>query len=175
MMRLFVGLGLTVEARDALVRVVSGLGVRGRRTLATNYHLTLAFLGNRDEGQAPAIQPIIAAAAKDRRPLTLSVSKLGYFGKRESALLHAKLTESEALYALSYTLRQLLTEAGESFDPKPFAPHITLARKADLTVTDLTVPLPPITFTADCLTLFHSARIQDVLRYRPIFEAKFQE
>ena len=58
---------------------------------------------------------------------------------------------------------------------KPFAAHITLMRKADLTEADLQTPLPPVTFTADRLTLYHSARVQDILRYKPVFEVTLGE
>ncbi|MBN1778182.1 MAG: RNA 2',3'-cyclic phosphodiesterase [Clostridiales bacterium] len=170
MMRLFIGLGLPNNARDALYNAVSALGVRGRMTRRENYHVTLAFLGEHDEKLNP-VESSITAAAQTCAPFALTVTGFGFFGRRDSALLYAKLQASRPLQTLADTLRTLLSEAGEPFDDKPFAAHITLMRKADLTAADLQTP-PPVAFTADRLTLYHSARVQDVLRYRPVFETK---
>jgi 2'-5' RNA ligase len=175
MMRLFIGLGLPKEARDALRSAVSGVGIRGQTTPKENYHLTLAFLGERDERQAPALQKIVAAAAKERSPLALEIRGFGFFGRRENALLYAKLAPSPPLFALAGALRRLLAEAGEPFDDKPFAAHITLARWADLTGLPPDAPAPETGFSVDRLTLYHSARIRGDLRYRPVFEAPLRE
>ncbi len=174
MMRLFAGVGLPPDARDALHQAVVGLGVRGRMTAPENYHLTLAFLGEHDERLKP-LEDIIRDAALTSAPFLLSVAGFGFFGRRNNALLHAKLDASTPLQTLADTLRSRLAEAGEAFDGKPFAAHITLVRQADLTGIDLQTPFQDITFPADRLTLYHSARIQGVLRYRPVFEAMFQK
>jgi RNA 2',3'-cyclic 3'-phosphodiesterase len=174
MMRLFIGLGLGDGAKDALWSAVSGMGIRGQLTLKENYHLTLAFLGDRDERKAKPIERILEAAAKGCSPLGLTVRELGFFGKRENALLHAKLAPCPPLHSLSDRLRRLLAAAGEAFDTKPFAAHITLARQADLTAVNLP-KMEPVPFTAGRLTLYHSTRAQGVLRYVPIFETPFRE
>jgi 2'-5' RNA ligase len=174
MMRLFIGLGLSDDAKGNLWNTVSGMRIRGQLTPKENYHLTLAFLGMREERQVKPIERTVAAAAREHPPQALTVKGLGFFGRRENALLYAKLAPSQPLSALSDTLRRLLTESGEAFDPKPFVPHITLARKADLTAAGLNSPFQPIPFSADKLTLYHSTRIQGELRYIPIFEAAFK-
>ena len=174
MIRLFVGVGLPPDARNALHYAVTGLGVDGRMTAPFNYHLTLAFLGEHDERLQP-LEGVIREAARTCAPFTLSASGFGFFGRRSSALLHARLAVSQPLITLADTLRSRLTDAGEPFDAKPFAAHITLVRQADLTGVDLQATLPSITFPADRLTLYHSARIQGVLRYRPVFEAMLKK
>ncbi|MFH1880092.1 MAG: RNA 2',3'-cyclic phosphodiesterase [Bacillota bacterium] len=169
MMRLFIGLALPDEVKDALYSIVSGMRLRGQPTERENYHLTLAFLGARGEEQVAQLHPIISAAAEECPPLTLAVKGTGFFGRRESALLYAELSYCKPLLSLSDSLRRLLTEAGEAFDGKPFAPHITLARKADLTAAAPGAPMQMVPFTVHKLTLFHSVRIQGDLRYRPVF------
>jgi RNA 2',3'-cyclic 3'-phosphodiesterase len=174
MMRLFIGLGLSQGARDALSAAVRSMGIRGRLVPGNNYHLTVAFLGERDERQAQQVKRIIAAAAKGHPPMTLAVSGLGFFGRRENALLYAALAPCAALPPLPTHLRRLLQEAGEAFDEKPFAAHITLARMADVSGTDLRIPLPPIAFAVRQLTLYHSVRAQGELRYLPIYNASLE-
>ena len=174
MMRLFIGLGLDGGVKETLWDIVSGLRVQGQFTPKENYHITMAFLGMREERQVKPIERIAAAAAREHSQQALTVNGLGFFGRRENALLHAKLTPSQPLSALSDTLRRLLAGAGEDFDQKPFIPHITLARKADLTAVNLRAPFPPISVAVDKLTLYHSTRVQGELRYIPIFEAAFK-
>jgi RNA 2',3'-cyclic 3'-phosphodiesterase len=174
MMRLFAGIGLPPDALDALQKAVSALGVRGRMTAPMNYHLTLAFLGEHDERLKP-LKDVLSAAARTAAPFTLSVEGFGHFGRLDDALLYAKLGFSKPLQALAGTVRTRLAEAGEPYDEKPFAAHITLARQADLTGVDWQTQLPPIAFPADRLTLYHSLRVQDALRYHPVFEAMFEK
>ena len=151
------------------------MGLRGQLTPKENYHLTLAFLGDRDERQVKPIGQTLKAAAEGVSPLELAISGFGYFGRRDDALLYAKLAPCPPLQALSDRLRGLLIAAGEAFDLKPFAAHITLARQADLTAADLRPGMPPISFTADRLTLFHSTKIRGELRYLPVFESNFSK
>ncbi len=175
MMRLFIGLSLPNGVKDALSGAVSGMRLRGQPAERENYHLTLAFLGVREEEQVAPLHQIISAAAEECPPLTLAVKGTGFFGRRESALLYAELSYCKPLLSLSDTLRRLLTEAGETFDVKPFAPHITLARKADLTAGAPGAPVQTAPFAVRKLTLFHSVRIQGDLCYRPVYEAPFRE
>ena len=175
MMRLFIGLGLDGGVKETLWDTVSGLRIQGQFTPKENYHITMAFLGMREERQVKPIERIVAAAAREHASQALIVDGMGFFGRRESALLHTKLAPSQPLSAFSDTLRRLLAGAGEDFDKKPFVPHITLARKADLTAADLRAPFQPIPVAIDKLTLYHSTRIQGELRYIPIFETVFKE
>jgi len=172
MMRLFIGLRLQDEARNALWNAASGLGIAGQFVPKMNYHVTMAFLGERDERQAPQIKRLAAAAAEGHPPMTLTVDGLGFFGRCENALLYAKLAPCAPLPSLAESLRRVLSEAGETFDQKPFVAHITLARKANLTHADLHAPLPPVSFRVEQLTLYHSTRVQGELRYLPIYQAE---
>jgi len=173
MMRLFIGLGLPKDAKESLWNISAGLCPGGRWTDRGNYHLTLAFLGAREEAQVPKLRQLMAQAAAGCAPFSLTVHGLRFFGKRGNALLYAALAPSEPLSALSDALRRLLRAAAEDFDDKPLLPHITLARKANLTGADLDRPIPPVSFTADRVTLFHSTRVGGELRYLPIGEAGF--
>ena len=119
MMRLFIGLGLGGDVRDALFSAVSGMNVRGQLVPKDNYHLTLAFLGMREERQVKQLERIIAAAAKEHPPQTLTVQGSGYFGRRENALLYGKLAPSRALSALLDTLRGCLPKRGRPLTQSP--------------------------------------------------------
>ena len=149
MMRLFIGIGIPEETKETLWRTICGADIRGTWVPKGNYHITMAYLGARDEQQAEALETVLTEAARTAPPFALTVNGLGIFGRRYNALLYAGLAPCAPLAALTDGLRRLLTEAGEAFDPKPFHAHITLARKADAEAVDLDMPLPPVSFTAD--------------------------
>lgn len=174
-MRLFVGLGMNETARDALATVSSTLqaSIPARYVPPELYHITLAYLGERGEDRIPAMQALLGKVAATSSTFYLTLSRLSWFGEASDAILYAELVPSNTLSALSMALRESLTQAGEKFDPKPLVPHITLARKAVLPDgTTLAMP-PSATFQCGALTLFHSTRLDGVLRYLPIFEAPF--
>ena len=111
-MRLFIGIGLSEGARETLWQTVSAMGIAGRIVPRENYHLTLAFLGERDPRQLVKLRSMLTKAAADQPPMKLTINGLGFFGRRESALLHATLAKSPPLAALADRLRGMLAEAG---------------------------------------------------------------
>ncbi len=174
-MRLFVGLSIPEDARKALAAAVEPVR---RRTQARwvppeLYHVTLAFLGERDRAALPALESLLRAAAATAAPFPLVLTGLGYFGREDGAILYAALREQPALLSLSDAVRGLLAGAEQAFDPKPFAPHVTLARKARLALGEKLPAFAPVAFTADAVTLFHSVRVDGVLRYLPVIRAPF--
>jgi RNA 2',3'-cyclic 3'-phosphodiesterase len=171
-MRLFIGLQPDRAARVALAHLAEALRekVPALYVPPELYHLTLAFLGNRDAESLPALNAALTTVAEICETFSLSRTGIGYFGRESNAILYAAFECGPALLALDDLLRLKLTCAGESFDPKPLVPHITLARKARLTDGIPTVSVSPICFEAKALTLFHSARIDGVLHYLPIMD-----
>jgi RNA 2',3'-cyclic 3'-phosphodiesterase len=174
--RLFIGIGLSAQARAALARAVEPVrsAVDACWVPTELYHVTLAFLGERDGSALPALETLLRGTAADFPAFPLSVSGFGRFGREGDAILFASLENQPALPALSGALRARLAASGQAFDPKPFAPHVTLARKTRLPREGTLPAFPPIPFQADSLTLFHSVRVAGELRYLPIFQASLQ-
>ena len=179
-MRLFIGLALDGTAKAALAAVATAMmpTLPARYVPPALYHVTLAYLGERDTAMLPAITALVDRCAATLAPFTLATQRVCYFGKPECAILYASLAPSPPLEAAGASLRALLMRAGEAFDGKPLVPHITLARKAAFADAMLALPdgLPPCaaTFTAGALTLYHSTRIDGALVYLPIHTAPFQ-
>ena len=122
-MRLFVGLEPSPAFREALAELQGRLraaGVAGRYLEIGNLHMTLAFIGMWTEDAA-----VLLPTVDEPFPITLSC--LGVFPKAK--VLWAGVDPSEALNALAERVRRSLAEAEVPFDPQPFNPHITLARK----------------------------------------------
>lgn len=174
-MRLFIGLAVDAQACAGLEQATLALrsAYPAQYVPVSLYHITLAYLGERPREALPALCELLARCAPFSAPFSLTVDRVGFFGRNNSAILYASLLPQAALTALDQRLRVILHEAGEPFDGKPLVPHITLARKAMLPEGWPGCPLPAFRFAVPGLTLYHSARAEGVLCYQPVGFAPF--
>lgn len=161
-MRLFIGVAPDKAARDALAETARLLRQQtaGHYLHASMYHLTLAFLGEVEADGLPAIYAAMEAAARATEPFAVALGHIGAFG---AALWRGTLRD-ERLSGLADALRAALGAAGIAYDPKPFRPHITLARDAKWQ-GDTPAALPDAMLAVRRLTLFQSVREGGRLRY----------
>jgi 2'-5' RNA ligase len=145
--RLFVAAFPPPEVVADLTGALAGLAMaraaeRGavRLTPHEQWHLTLAFLGEVPDEQVPdARQAVAACAAATPEPLTLRIAGTGSFtagraagGPGGTTVVWAGLHGDTAqLGALAERLRTGLRAAHLPFDPRPYRPHLTLARVPD--------------------------------------------
>jgi RNA 2',3'-cyclic 3'-phosphodiesterase len=115
--------------RDRLVRWADAIqaGTAARRVPADNLHITLVFLGTLDPPRLDAVKGVAADAPWSGALLTLD--RIGYW-KRARIIWAGTSEGSEALSALTATLRGRLGRLGFRVDTRPFVPHVTLYRKA---------------------------------------------
>lgn len=134
-LRLFIAASLPSELITRLDRDIltapelrkSGL----RPVPAQNLHLTLHFIGETPETKLPEID-----AALDRAVGGIAVFRVrlvggGCFPNRRSPRVFWIGIDSEAsqaLGSLAKTVKNELQKAGIGGDPKPFRPHLTIAR-----------------------------------------------
>jgi RNA 2',3'-cyclic 3'-phosphodiesterase len=168
-MRLFIGIAVPPPARDVLARFAADLPP-SYTCLAEppeRMHLTLAFLGQREQQSLPGLETILRETAAESAPFTLIADGLACFAK--AGVLFASFSHCAALETLAARLRERLLLAGETFDPKPFVPHVTLARKVREGTPPRTIATCfPQSFPAEALTLFHSTRVDEGLCYLPL-------
>jgi len=88
-------------------------------------HLTLHFLGAVARVRIPGLATSLAAVAVEEVVLRAAG---GEVWKGGIAVL--RIAASGSLFELHERLGAVLTDAGIALDPRPFAPHVTLARKA---------------------------------------------
>ncbi len=176
-MRLFIGILIGDEARAALARAAAQMRriAAGRYVRDDMYHVTLAFLGELEVGRIDDIKAAMDEASGHARAVSLALSSADTFGRGESAILYAGVRGAEGLRDASDDLRRALAVRQLPFDPKPFKAHITLARRVNATRELLSVQIEPVRFPAKGLTLFHSCRVNGILRYLPIYTSRFQE
>ena len=150
-MRLFAGIRPSEEFRFALSALQARLqaaGVSARYLDPSSLHMTLAFIGEWPDNIAGILPPVA-------QPFPLRLSGIGLF--QEAKVIWAGVEASEPLNKLAECVRNNLSEAGIPFDPKPFVPHITLARKP---VVRAPSDLPKITVPSAAMT------VSDVFLYR---------
>ena len=163
-MRLFVGLKPSAQFRAALSVMQESLraaGVTARYDEPSNFHMTLAFIGEWPENIAGMLPPV-------DHPFSLVLSHAGIFP--EARVIWAGVKPSEALDQLARRVRMNLQEAGVPFDPKPFVPHITLARKPVVPEElDLSgIEIPSAFMTVSDVYLYRSDRTDNGMVYSVI-------
>jgi 2'-5' RNA ligase len=125
MLRLFVGIPFPPELKLRLSLLCSG--VAGAKWVDPgNFHLTLRFIGEVDEGLAADIDAALARV--EARPFTLQLAGTGYFGDGAPRSLWVGVERNAELTALRDKIERALVRAGLPPEPRRFAPHVTLAR-----------------------------------------------
>ena len=145
-MRLFVAIELPDGARAAIAAAIAELqpragGARLGWTQADRAHLTLHFLGEVDQARTARLLPLLAAPCAEP-PFDLALGGLGVFPSRRAArVLWTGVTAgAEPVHRLHREVGIRLHGAGVTVDPRPYTPHLTLAR--------MRAPLPPATLRA---------------------------
>ena len=158
-MRLFYALWPDQATRAALTAWQAQ--VQGRKTLADNLHITLAFLGQ----QPIALLPALKAILKQLPPaeLTLVLDRIGYFPRHRIVWAGASALP-EALLSLQQTLLQALAQHGMALTDQPgFQPHVTLARDA---LRPPEIALQPVIWRVRQMVLVQSSTQAQAAFYR---------
>ena len=163
-MRLFIALEPAPDFREALSALQERLlsaGIAARYYVPSNLHMTLAFVGEWQEDITPVLPQVTA-------PFPITLSYVGIFS--EADVMYAGVKPSAELNALAEQVRRRLAENGIPFDPKPFYPHITLARKARLPErVDLEeITIPPAVMTVMNVCLYKSEHGENGMEYTVI-------
>jgi 2'-5' RNA ligase len=136
--RLFVAVPLPDAAASevaGLVERVRAQGVPGggrdvRWVRIDGLHLTLRFIGPTLEDRVEPAAEAVRVAARDVAAFDVAIRGAGAFPPfgRPRALWLGIAEGAEGLSALAADVDRALAAAGWSLDPKPFRPHLTLAR-----------------------------------------------
>ena len=170
--RVFFALWPDPEVRGALDLLARDCAARtgGRAPDPANLHVTLAFIGNVDAGGVVVLREIGSNAAAAAAPFRLILDRIGAFHKQEIVWLGCS-GMSKPMQALADRLFSQLGAAGFSLEPRPFRPHVTLARRARTRALDWTGDGAlgrPIAWNISRLTLTASTHAQGALRYLAI-------
>ena len=135
-MRLFLALELPESLRRAVAAVQEELRVAcpgWRWVRPEGLHLTLRFLGEVAEARLPELEERWRRAAAAASPAEIEVGGLGTFppgGRLRVLWIGLSERTGGHLAALAASLEAEARAAGFEPEPRPFAPHLTLARAA---------------------------------------------
>lgn len=134
MPRLFTGLEVPENVATMLSFVRGGLP--GARWIdAENYHVTLRFVGDVDDGMARDLALLLDGVR--RGPVTVRISDLDVFGGARPRALIAKVEQTAQLMELQGELERVARRAGLPPETRRFTPHVTLARMRDVSPRDV--------------------------------------
>lgn len=174
-MRLFLGLELPAPVREACAKdaeVWQARYPKGNYSQASNYHVTLRFLGECEEALVGRLEAVCQHAAAATPPFSLALGPVDAFFRGSEAIVHWTLEgDTAALTALHERCAQALLPLGFEPEAPPYRPHITLARRVRRVEAAALAgqPVPEAKWQADALSLMHSTRVEDRLAYVPLF------
>ena len=113
------------DISERLSAVAGGLpGARWTRD--ENFHLTLRFIGDVDEGVADDVDGALLEI--DAPPFDVFIAGIGYFGKAKAARsVWAGVETSEPLTRLQQKIESAIQRIGFAGEERKYTPHITLA------------------------------------------------
>ncbi len=130
-MRLFVALDLPQEVRQTIHGLVERLQKRCpdlRWARPQGIHVTLKFIGRVDAEKADAIRSALKPIRADQ-PVEMQFGGLGFFpNKLRPRVLWCGVEASPDLATLAAVVEATLEPLGIPKEPRPFVPHLTLAR-----------------------------------------------
>lgn len=148
--------------KDILKAVKKPLKRGGGRFVAVeNLHITLAFLGSVDATVRQCVEQVADSIAA--KPFTLGLSRLGYWSRPRVIWIAPEGVPEELTY-LCHTLRQALAPCAHEPDPRPYAPHMTLMRKAQH--EPATPIIPPLAWDIHRFALVESQTLPTGACYR---------
>jgi 2'-5' RNA ligase len=137
-MRLFVAIDLNDEARRSIAaeqkRIADALAAQRSSTLKwvrpDHMHLTLAFLGEVNEGHALPVIEAMGSEISDAKPFAIALGGLGVFPPHGAprVLWLGLLEGAGAVVNVQRGVVDRLSALGITLDERVFHPHLTLAR-----------------------------------------------
>ena len=165
MPRLFFGLAPDTSTRAALTQWACDVAIEtnGRPTPAANLHLTLAFLGDRPPAMLPRLEH--AAARVRGAAFVLTLDRMGAWRKSGIAWAGASAVPP-GLVELQAGLAAELSAIGVVLEERPFAAHVTLARRAS--AGHARPMTPPLHWPVGDFALFVSEPSRGGVAYRTL-------
>jgi len=185
--RIFVAAPVAADVRDAIgslvgaIRAAADPGQREVRWIRLDgLHVTLRFIGPTLEAGVPDALEALRSAALEASPFEVAIDGAGAFPNhdRPRALWLGLGLGVAQLSDLTASVDRELAERGWPPDPRPFRPHLTLARSDGIASGARTVErliegakTLDARWTVDRIVLFESVTGGGPARYLPLGEA----
>jgi len=173
-MRLFIGIDLSQSMKSYLYNVSKTIEphTKGNVTAESNYHLTLAFLGELNEIQTEQLKGLMNQI--DFKSFQMQLSDVDYFQKGERYIYYMGIEPNPSLKSLYQKVLEMIAPLNISLHGK-FSPHITLIRQGkSFPVHALSLPKTEEIIHVDTITLFLSHSVNGELTYTPMHRVKLK-
>ncbi|MBM3249284.1 MAG: RNA 2',3'-cyclic phosphodiesterase [Candidatus Omnitrophica bacterium] len=132
-MRTFIAIELPEEIKGALSRLQEKLKAAGadvKWVEPENIHLTLKFLGERDDKRVEKIKELLDEACAGRKPFLMRLDKVGAFPSLNSPrVIWVSVREGDTeAKEIAADLEEKICRLGIPKEERPFQSHITIAR-----------------------------------------------
>lgn len=124
-LKLFVALPVPDSVREKLA-ALPRKGVEGRWVADDDFHITIRFLGDVEDGRVPEI--LDALTRVRRLPFYIEGQGLSAFYNKNQTVLYGVIASTRKLTALCTDVTDMLTPLGFDFGTRPYLPHLTVAR-----------------------------------------------
>ena len=132
--RLFVAINLPEAVKDMVHEATGPLRESApwvAWTPAAKLHLTVKFIGDREDTAVPALAEEIASAVSPHAPIELSMGGIGAFPNlRRAHVVWMGIEPHPRLELLHHDVEQACERQGIEVEGRPFRPHLTLGRIA---------------------------------------------
>jgi 2'-5' RNA ligase len=171
--RVFFAIWPDAEVRQGLMRLALQVHrqVQGKPTRADSVHMTLLFLGSTPIERLELLAELASGVAFEA--FTLDMGKVGCWKHNQVAWVAPRTTPLQLAHLVEQ-LERGATARGFPVESRPFAPHLTLVRKARCAGLDtgrgaeLDAGPPRIRWDVREFVLVRSELGQDGSRYHPI-------
>jgi 2'-5' RNA ligase len=129
-MRLFTGLSIPQPVLETLTQVLDGLRPVARLNWSPpkNLHVTLKFIGSWADERLPELRETLSAIPKPGS-FAVEISRFGFFPNPNLPNhFFAGVHAGTELGALAHSIDEALATLGCPREPRPYTPHLTLAR-----------------------------------------------
>jgi len=154
--------GLEIPSDIGFLLSLKRGGLNGARWIdPENYHITLRFIGDVDNGTANDVVDNLDYLSDSLR-FPIRLTHLGTFGGDKPRALYAGVEPSEALSRLQAAHERMLQRSGLPPEGRKFVPHVTLARLRGTAAGDVARFIAeagrfePLTFPVARFVLFSS-------------------
>jgi len=181
-MRTFIAIELPDQIKSSLTKLVEQLKTTGadvKWVQPQNIHLTLKFLGERDDKKVKQITEILDEVAKNHKAFEIQINSLGAFPNLNSPrVIWVGLDKGDTeTKEIAKDLEDLICKVGIPKEDRAFSSHITIGRTRSpmgkekltqaITILGEKVGKENLIFTAGTITLFKST----LTPKGPIYEA----
>jgi 2'-5' RNA ligase len=170
-MRTFIAIELPEQIKDSLAKLQEELKSSGadvKWVEPRNIHLTLKFLGERDDKKVKRITEILEEVALNHRTFQAKIDSLGGFPNLHSPrVIWVGISQGDGeTKAIAQDLEENICKVGIPKEDRPFSSHITIGRTRSpvgkdklaqaITVSAEEIRKENLEFTVGLITLFKS-------------------